>query len=138
MEIEEAEFLPRFPWTSSRSDFNFGWDDLTVNILGLERANTCTTHLGIIGFRNGTHAKYILNREFREDNEEGFRPMIRKIADLTNTQLVAIAQEKFVEHLFEIQESDAAVWQRGEWSLPGQGGRYPLAFSMGPGGRWGA
>ncbi len=83
LELEEA------------SDFNYGWDDLTVTILGLEQANTCSTHLGIIGYRNGTvctHTKYIQNREYQEDNKEGFRPMISKIADLTNTQLVVIGK----------------------------------------------
>ena len=78
-----AEPLPTFPWTSSRSDANDGWGHLTIDVLGLPKANKCTTHLGIIGFRNGTHAKYIADRAFREDNEDRFRSMIRKIADIT-------------------------------------------------------
>ena len=90
-------------------------------------------HLGIIGFRNGTHAKYIADRAFREDNEDGFRPMIRKIADITNVNLAVIAQEKFVEHLVQVNERTAADWQLSEWT--GENGRYPLVYSCGPGAR---
>ncbi len=39
---------------------------------------------------------YIPNREIREDNEEGCRTLIRKIAKMTNTQIVAIARNKLV------------------------------------------
>ena len=46
----------------------------------------------------------------------GFRPMIHKIADITNVNLAAIAQEKFVEHLVEINERTAADWQLSEWT----------------------
>mmetsp|Transcript_52048 Transcript_52048/g.108704 ORF Transcript_52048/g.108704 Transcript_52048/m.108704 type:complete len:242 (-) Transcript_52048:1056-1781(-) len=113
--------LPVFPWTSTRSDFNPGWQDLTTSVIGLDRANTCATHLGIIGYRNGTHAKYIESREFREDNDEGFRPMIRKIADLTNIQHVVIAQRKFVQHLESINEFRAAAWIRDTWLESGGG-----------------
>ncbi len=129
-----AELIPRFPWTSARSDANDGWHHLTIDVLRLPKANKCATHLGIIGFRNGTHAKYIADRAFREDTEEGFRPMIRKIADITNINLAVIAQDKFVEHLIEINERTAADWQRGEWT--GENRQYPLAYSLGPGGRY--
>ena len=58
---------------------------MTVELLGMKAgANSCSTHLGPIGFKNGTHAKYIQSREFREDNEKGFRPCVKAIADLTN------------------------------------------------------
>ena len=80
-------------------------NDNPRRFLGLERANSCSTHLGIIGFRNCTHSKYI--RKFRVDS---FRPIIRKI------QLIAIAQKKLVEQLFEKHDSNAGVWQRDEWS----------------------
>ena len=122
--------MPKFPWTLSRSDANDGWDHLSINMVGLPKANKCSTHLGIIGFRNGTHAKYITDRAFREDNEDGFRPMICKIADITNVNLAVIAQEKFVEHLVEINERTAADWQLREWT--GENGLYPLAYSCGP------
>ena len=72
-------------------------------------------HLGIIGSRNGTHAKYIADRAFREDNEDGFRPMIRKIADITNVNLAVKAQEKFVEHLVDIDEIPVGLFLRS-WS----------------------
>ena len=50
---------------------------MTVELTGMkEGANSCATHLGPIGFKNGTHAKYIESREFREDNEKGFRPCV--------------------------------------------------------------
>ena len=129
-----VEPLPRFPWTSARSDANDGWDHLTIDVLGLPKANKCATHLGIIGFRNGTHAKYITDRAFREDILDGFRPMIRKIADITNINLAVIAQDKFVEHLVAIDERAAAEWQQLEWT--GENGRYPLAYSSGPGARY--
>jgi hypothetical protein len=125
--------LPRFAWTSARSDANDEWDHLTIDVLGLPKANKCATHLGIIGFRNGTHAKYIADIAFREDTEDGFWPMIRMIADITNINLAVIAQDKFVEHLVEINKRTAADWQRGEWT--GENGRYPLACSCGPGAR---
>jgi hypothetical protein len=83
--------------------------------------------------RNSTHAKYIQDRAFHEDTDEGFRPMIRQIAELTNVNLVVIAQDKFVEHLSAINEPRAAEWMRDEWS--GENGRYPLEYSLGPGGR---
>ena len=128
--------VPVFPWmlTRSESDFNPGWQDLTTSLIGLDRANTCATHLGIIGYRNGTHAKYTESREFCENNDEGFRPMICKIADLTNIQLVVIAQRKFVQHLESINEFRAATWIRDTWSESG-GGTYPLAYFLSPGGR---
>ena len=56
------EPLPRFPWTSAQSDASDGWDHSTIDVLGLPKANKCATHLGIIGFRNGTHGKYIADR----------------------------------------------------------------------------
>ena len=60
---------------------------MTVELMGMkEGANSCATHLGPIGFKNGTHAKYIESREFREDNEKGFRPCVKVIADLTNVK----------------------------------------------------
>jgi hypothetical protein len=111
-----AEPIPSFPWTSARSDANDEWNYLTIDVLRLPKANKCATHLGIIGFRNGTHAKYIADRAFRADTEEGFLPMISKIANITNINLAVIAQDKFVEHLIEINERTSADWQRGEWT----------------------
>ncbi len=47
---------------------------MTVELLGIEAgANSCTTHLGPIGIKNGKHAKYIQSWDFRKDNEKGFR-----------------------------------------------------------------
>ncbi len=62
--------------------------------------------------------------------------MICKIADIMNINLAVIAQDKFVEHLIEINERTAADWQRGEWT--GDNEQYPLAYSksLGPGGRY--
>jgi hypothetical protein len=69
--------LPKYPWTSTRSYKNGGWKSMTVELLGMKAgANLCSTHLGPIRFKNGTHAKYIQSREFREDNEKGFRPCV--------------------------------------------------------------
>ena len=42
--------------------------------------------------------------------------MIHKIADITNVNLAVIAQEKFVEHLVDINERTAADWQQSEWT----------------------
>ena len=56
--------------------------------------------------------------------------MICKIADITNVNLAVKAQEKFVEHLVDINERTAADWQRSEWT--GEHGLYPLAYSCGP------
>ncbi len=53
---------------------------MTVELLGMKAgANSCSKHLGPIGFKNGTHAKYIQSREFREDNEKGFRPCVKTL-----------------------------------------------------------
>jgi hypothetical protein len=83
---------------------------------------------------SGTHAKYIDSREFREDNEKGFRPCIKAIADLTNINAAVVAQEKLVVMLRDMGEMWAAIWMEGEWTRLKEG-RYPIAFSLGPGGR---
>ena len=59
--------------------------------------------------------------------------MLRTRFDITNVNLAVIAQEKFVEHLVDINERTAADWQQSEWI--GENGRYPLAYSSGPGAR---
>ena len=108
---------------------------MTVELMGMkEGANSCATHLGPIGFKNGTHAKYIESQEFREDNEKGFRPCVKAIADLTNVNAAVVAQEKLVAMLRDMGEERAAVWMEDEWTGTTEG-RYPLAFSGGPGGR---
>ncbi len=90
--------------------------------------------IGPIGFKNGTHAKYIESREFREDTEKGFRPCVKAIADLTNVNAAVVAQEKLVAMLRDMGEERAAVWMEDEWTGTKEG-LYPLAFSGGPGGR---
>ena len=108
---------------------------MTVELLGIEAgANSCTTHLGPIGFRNGTHAKYIQSRGFREDNQKGFRPCVKAIADLTNVNAAVVEQEKLVAMLRDMGEERAADWMEDEWTGLKEG-QYPLAFSPGPGGR---
>ncbi len=108
---------------------------MTVELLGIKAgANSCSTHLGPIWFKNGTHAKYIQSREFKEDNEKGFRPWVKAIADLTNVNAAVVAQEKLVAMLSDMGEELAADWMESEWTGPKEG-RYPLAFSEGPGGR---
>jgi hypothetical protein len=96
-------------------------------------ANSCTTHLGP-QVKNGTHAKYIQSREFREDNEKGFRQCVKAMADLTNFNAAELAQEKLVVMLRNMGEEQAAEWMEDEWTGFKEG-RYPLAFSQGPGGR---
>ncbi len=112
---------------------------MTVDVMQIkEWANSCTTHLGPIGYKNGTHAKYIDSRDFREDNEKGFRPCIKAIlaaiADLTNINAAVVAQEKLVVMLHNMGETLAAIWMEDEWTGLKEG-RYPIAFSLGPGGR---
>ena len=127
--------LPKYQRTSMRSDKNGGWNSMTVELLGIEAgANLCTTHLGPIGFRNGTHAKCIQSRDFREDNEKGFRPCIKAMADLTNIKAVVVAQEKLVAMLRDMGETQAANWMKDEWTGLKEA-RHPLVFSQGPGGR---
>ncbi len=108
---------------------------MTVELLGIEAgANSCTTHLGPIGFKNGTHAKYIQSQEFREDNKKGFRLCVKAIADLTNVNTAVVAQEKLVVMLCNMGEELEADWMEDEWTGLKEG-QYPLAFSLGPGGR---
>ncbi len=108
---------------------------MTVEFLGMKAgANSCSTNLGQIRFKNGTHAKYIQSLEFREDNKEGFRQCFKKIADLTNVNAAVVAQEKLVAKLQDMGEELAAYWMEDEWTGPKEG-QYPLAFSKGPGGR---
>jgi hypothetical protein len=70
---------------------------MTIELLEMpDGANSCTTHLGPIVFKNGTHAKYIDNQDFLEDTEKGFRERTKAIVDLTNVNAAVIAQEKLV------------------------------------------
>jgi hypothetical protein len=129
--------LPKYQWTSTLSDKNGGWNTMTVELLGIAAgANTCTPHLGPIGFKNGTHPKYIDSQDFRKDNEKGFRQCFKAIADLTvtNIDVVVFAQEKLVGMLRDIGEARAAYRMEDEWTGLKEG-RYPIAFSQGPGGR---
>jgi hypothetical protein len=64
----------------------------------------------------GTSTKYIDSREFREDNEQGFRPCIKAIADLTNMNAAVVAQEKLVGMLRDMGEMRAAIWMEDEWT----------------------
>jgi hypothetical protein len=133
--LQSGGRLPKYPRTSTRSDKNGGWDVMTVDVLQIkEGANSCTTHLEPIGYKNGTHAKYIDSREFRDYNEKGFRPCIKSIADLTNINAAVVAQEQLVVMLRDMGETRAAIWMEDEWTGLKEG-RYPIAFSLGPGGR---
>ena len=49
-------------------------------------------------------------------------------------QTAVVAQEKLVAMLRNMGEERAADWMEVEWTSPKEG-RYPLAFSEGPGGR---
>ncbi len=56
--------LPKYQWTSTQSDKNGGWNTMTEELLEMqEGANLCAMHLGLIGFKTGTHAKYIDHRD---------------------------------------------------------------------------
>jgi hypothetical protein len=71
---------------------------MTTDILCITAVNSGSIHLGIIGYRNGIYAMYIASQDFGEDSEDDFRPLLHKITDLTNVNLVVtvIAQKTFV------------------------------------------
>jgi hypothetical protein len=87
--------------------FNAPWPDR------VQEWNTCQVHQ---------------SREFREDNEKGFRPCVKAIADLTNVNAAVVAQEKLLVMLRDMGEERAADWIEDEWTSPKEG-QYPLAFS---------
>ena len=86
---------------------------MTTSVIGIDSANTCATHLGITGMARmqSTLKVAILVRTMTKV----VRPMIHKIADLTNIQHVVIAQRKYVQHLESINEFRAAAWIRDTW-----------------------